>query len=160
MKLKTHTIFALFLFTMSTMFSTLLWGNGTNAESIYNTNKHAQAIAGYDTVAYFTTGKPLKGNPALSHTWQDAIWIFANAEHLELFKAHPEQYAPQYGGYCAWAIAAKSKRFDIDPAIWKIVDDKLYLNYNKRIGKKWKKDTAAFIAKADLIWEKMTGIEE
>lgn len=69
------------------------------AKSMINTTWLGVAIDGYDVVAYFTLGKPTEGDSDFSHEWKGASWRFANAEHLEMFKADPEKYAPQYGGY-------------------------------------------------------------
>ena len=69
------------------------------AKSAINTNWRGFAVKGYDVVAYFTAGQPTKGNKAFSHKWMGATWRFSTAEHLEAFKAEPEKYAPQYGGY-------------------------------------------------------------
>ncbi|BBM89483.1 hypothetical protein COTS27_01183 [Spirochaetota bacterium] len=131
----------------------LLLMNNLYSFNEYNTkNINKYVISGYDTVAYFTQGTPTKGSKEHSYVWKDATWLFSSSEHLELFKADPEKYAPQYGGYCAWAVAAKGKLFNIDPEIWKIVDGKLYLNYNKKVGEKWEADIPGFISQADEKW--------
>ena len=69
------------------------------AKSFINTNWRGLAAKGYDVVAYFTMNKPVKGTKAFSYKWKGATWRFSNQEHLDLFKAAPEKYAPQYGGY-------------------------------------------------------------
>lgn len=109
------------------------------------------AIKGYDTVAYFTAGKPVKGDKRFSHSYKGATWLFSTQENLDAFKANPEKYAPQYGGYCAYAVS-KGSTAKIEPDSWKVVDGKLYLNYNKSIQKKWEKDIAGYIKKADANW--------
>ncbi len=106
------------------------------------------AIRGYDTVAYFTDGKPVKGSDQFVHEWMGAKWKFASQDHLDKFKADPTKYAPQYGGYCAYGIA-RDNVVKIEPDQWTIVDGKLYLNYDDDILKKWKKDTAGYIKQAD-----------
>jgi len=116
-----------------------------------NKDRDGVAIEGYDPVAYFTMDKPVKGSEQFVHRWQGAEWRFANQEHLDLFKANPEKYAPQYGGYCAYAVS-KNSTASIDPDSWKIVDGKLYLNYSKRIQRRWEKDIPGYIAKADKNW--------
>jgi YHS domain-containing protein len=90
------------------------------------------AIEGVDPVAYFTQGKPVEGKSEFAHDWMDATWYFASAENRDLFAADPEKYAPEYGGYCAWAVA-NGYTAKIDPEAWTIVDDKLYLNYSKDV---------------------------
>ena len=112
------------------------------------------AIRGYDPVAYFLLGKPEKGSKAFVFKWNDAEWRFANENHLQLFKQDPERYAPQYGGYCAYAVSQNSTA-SIDPESWKIVEGKLYLNYSAAIQKKWEADIPGYIEKADINWPKL-----
>ena len=109
------------------------------------------AIRGYDTVAYFTLGEATKGSKEFEYEWMGATWRFSSAEHLALFEAEPEKYAPQYGGYCAWALA-ENKLASVDPKQWTIVGDKLYLNYNQKIQNKWLKDRDNLIAEGDKNW--------
>jgi len=109
------------------------------------------AIAGADPVAYFTQGDYVPGEPAFSYEWGGATWQFASAEHRDLFIANPAQYAPQYGGFCAWAVS-QGYTAAIDPNAWTIVDGKLYLNYDQRIQRRWSQDIPGNIAKADQNW--------
>jgi len=109
------------------------------------------AIRGHDPVAYFDQKGPVKGSQQFSHAWRGATWYFANAENRDKFAAAPEKYAPQYGGYCAYAVS-QGYTADIDPAAWSIVDGKLYLNYSLRIRERWKRDVPGFIQKADANW--------
>lgn len=113
-----------------------------------------QAIKGYDAVAYHQEGKAVKGSKKISHTWQDANWLFSSAENRDLFAADPEAYAPQYGGYCAYAVS-QGYTADIDPEAWKMIDGKLYLNYSAKIQQKWEQDTAGYIRDADSRWPKI-----
>ena len=79
-----------------------------------------KALDGYDTVAYFTEGQAIKGNPQWSTNYKGAEWHFSKVEHLQLFLKAPEKYAPQYGGYCAWGVSTKN---DFAPyRSWKAVD--------------------------------------
>lgn len=110
-----------------------------------------KAVSGYDTVAYFTEGKPVVGDKAFSYEYQGAVWLFSSAANRALFVEKPLQYAPQYGGYCAWA-ASQNKIASADPLRWKIVDGKLYLNYDEKIQQKWEADIPGFIAGADKNW--------
>jgi YHS domain-containing protein len=112
------------------------------------------ALQGYDPVAYFTDGKPVKGSADFAFKWNGAEWRFASADHLAKFKATPEKYAPQYGGYCAWAVSQGSTA-NIDPTCWKIVGGKLYLNYSADVQKKWAADIPGNIKKADANWPKV-----
>ena len=114
------------------------------------------AVGGYDPVAYFTQGKPVEGSKEFSTRWMDADWRFASAENRDLFLAAPEKYAPQYGGYCAWAIA-QGKTASGDPKFWKVVDDRLYLNYDQDVQQRWEKDIPGFIASADRNWPAVLG---
>lgn len=109
------------------------------------------AIKGADPVAYFTDAAYVSGDAAYTYEWMGATWQFASAEHRDMFAANPEQYAPRYGGYCAWAVS-QGKTAPIDPTAWKIVDGKLYLNYNADVQQKWAKDIPGNIAKADQNW--------
>lgn len=106
------------------------------------------AIRGIDPVAYFTDGKPAKGNKKFEVEWNGAKWRFGSAEHRDLFKADPEKYAPQYGGYCAWAVS-QGYTASIDPQAWRIVDGKLYLNYSLEVQATWETDILGFIRLAD-----------
>lgn len=120
-------------------------------DPIYTAKRSNLALQGYDTVAYFTVGEPTKGSAEYSTTHNGAEFRFASEENLNLFLGNPDQYAPQYGGYCAWAVA-QGKTAKGDARRWAIVDDKLYLNYNKGIQKKWDKDRSGFITSADTNW--------
>jgi len=109
------------------------------------------AVSGYDPVAYFTDGKPVEGKSDYQYKWKGATWRFANAKNLEAFKADPEAYAPQYGGYCAWAVS-QGYTASADPKVWRIVGKKLYLNYNQDVQKTWEQDAAGNISKANANW--------
>ncbi len=106
------------------------------------------AILGYDPVAYFTAGKPVKGQDAFVSDWNGAKWKFASQANLDLFKASPEKYAPQYGGYCAYGVAVDNL-VTIEPDKFTIINGKLYLNYDADIQQKWLKDPAGYIKQAD-----------
>lgn len=109
------------------------------------------AIRGYDPVAYFTQGRPVQGERAYQSDWNGATWRFSNAENKALFDADPEAYAPQYGGYCAWAVA-QGYTASIDPDQWSVVNGKLYLNYSASVQAMWQQDIPGFIASADANW--------
>jgi len=112
------------------------------------------AILGYDPVAYFTEAQPLLGDPQFEHVWQDARWHFASAEHRDLFSAEPRRYAPRYGGFCAGAMAEGWKA-PIDPEAWVIIDDRLYLAFNKHGIEQFATEPDTNIAKADTNWEQL-----
>lgn len=111
----------------------------------------AGAIKGYDAVAYFTQKKPVKGNDRYSLEWKGATWFFVSAENRDRFKANPDKYAPQYGGYCAWAVA-NGYTASTDPDAWRIVDGKLYLNYSLGVQEKWSQNIPDNITKANRNW--------
>ena len=112
------------------------------------------AIEGYDPVAYFTESRPVKGDSQFEYKWKDANWRFSSAENLALFKENPEQYAPQFGGYCAYAVA-KNTTASIDPSQFAVVDGKLYLNFNAAVSKKWNANRDNFIVDANNNWPKL-----
>lgn len=88
------------------------------------------AIAGYDTVAYFTQQKAVKGTNEYQASWQGVQWLFNSKEHRDLFLASPEAYAPQFGGFCANGLSDGHK-VTADPENWRIIDNKLYLFFSK-----------------------------
>ena len=116
---------------------------------VFNTTDGA--IHGYDPVAYFKESKAVMGDRKYSVTWNSAVWYFSNQKNLELFKADPQLYAPQYGGYCAYGLAEGHKA-PTDPQAWTIADGKLYLNYSKDVQQSWKKDETGYIIKANKLW--------
>src|SRR3954447_4782022 len=117
-------------------------------------NKDADGIAirGYDTVAYFTDGRPVKGSPDFEYVWQDTRWQFASAEHKTLFATDPDRYAPQFGGFCTGGMAL-GRLVPIDPEAWLIVDGRLYLHYNKEGRDETAAHPKADIATAAERWE-------
>ena len=113
-----------------------------------------QAIRGYDPVAYFTAGKPVKGDQKLVLHWKDADWHFASKENLNSFAKNPEKYAPAYGGYCAYGMSEGHKA-PTDPDAWTIVDGKLYLNYSVDVRTKWRENENERIDKANKNWPQL-----
>jgi YHS domain-containing protein len=111
------------------------------------------AIKGYDPVAYFTSSKPVKGKESITYSWKNATWHFDSEANKQLFVANPEKYAPQYGGYCAYGWA-KGYAVKIEPDAWSIVNEKLYLNYDKSVKVDWDKDPQGYIKKADENFSK------
>ena len=123
-------------------------------EPIYTTWYSEIAIKGYDPVAYFTSGKAIKGKPKFTIKWRGAIWQFSNAKHRQLFFKAPEQYAPQYGGYCAYAVANNTTA-GVDPEKFILHEGRLYLNYNAKINRKWREGMEWYIKQADQNWPHM-----
>jgi hypothetical protein len=113
------------------------------------------AIDGYDTVAYFTENKAVKGSEKYSYTWLGTPWHFASNQHRDLFKSDPVKYAPQYGGYCAGEVAGSgSVTVNIDPEAFKIIDGKLYITYDKTHTEDFAAHAAVVVPKADANWPK------
>lgn len=108
-------------------------------------------LKGYDPVAYFINGAPTKGSEQYSFAWKGVTYRFASTENLEKFKADPEKYLPQYGGYCAYAMSLNHTA-DIDPSRWAIVDGKLYLNKGFIAEKLWNLNKSGNIASGDRNW--------
>lgn len=111
------------------------------------------AIQGYDTVAYFKDGKALKGSESFTFQWHGLTWHFSTRDNRDLFAAAPVRYAPQYDGYCAWAMT-EARKAETDPEVWKIVNGNLYLNCSRSAYEKWRKDIPGNIQKADTNWKK------
>ena len=123
-------------------------------DPVYTGTFSSLAVGGYDPVAYFTQGKPVEGSGDLEYDWNGVTWRFSTPENRAAFKADPQAYAPQYGGYCAWAVSQGYTASSI-PEAWRIVDGKLYLNYSKGVQKTWTEDIPGNIAKADANWPKV-----
>lgn len=118
-----------------------------------------KAIYGYDPMGYWLEGKAVKGNKAHALKWRGADWYFASAENKETFAADPEKYAPQYGGYCAYAMS-DNRLVGIDEDAFTIYQDKLYLNYSKSVQKEWNKNKDQFIAEADSFYPEKVDLSE
>jgi len=112
------------------------------------------AVSGYDTVAFFTDGKPVNGSPFISAEYQGATYYFASEEHKKLFTEKPAKYAPQCGGFCTYGVSL-GKLFPVDITTWQVRNDKLYLNLNHDILKKFNADFEANVAKADKNWPEL-----
>ena len=109
------------------------------------------ALKGYDPVAYFVDGRPVKGVPAFSFTFDDAIYHFASAEHQKMFAADPDRYAPRYSGFCAVGLS-RGMKLEADPHSWVISTGKLYVFALKEGPSLFTEDSAGTIAKADANW--------
>ncbi len=116
--------------------------------------KRGYAVSGYDTVAYFTVGKPVKGDKKISTEWNGATWLFSSEEHKNLFVANPEKYAPAYDGHCAFA-AGINKKVSAKPTLWKIIDDRLFLNFSKAANERWLDNPESYIEDGDENWKEL-----
>ena len=114
------------------------------------------AIDGSDPVAYFAQGRPVPGSPEHELVWNGATWRFSSAAHRAVFEADPETHAPQYGGWCAWAVAEGYTASTV-PEAWKVVDGRLYLNYSRGVQRRWERDIPGNIARADANWPGVLG---
>ena len=139
------TVAAVFFLTSSVSFA---------ADIDANADVNDIAIKGYDTVAYFTMGKPVLGSSEFTANYKNATFYFVSANNRDTFNANKAKYAPQYGGYCAMG-AALNLKFDTDPTAWKIVDGKLYLNLNKDVQGAWSRDIPGNIVKSEENWPEL-----
>jgi YHS domain-containing protein len=110
------------------------------------------ALRGYDPVAYFTDGKPVIGDYTITTQYDGATYRFASEDHKALFLTDPARYLPEYGGFCAYGTA-KGVKVDGDPTVWKIVDNKLYLNLAPAVATRWDQDIPGNIKTADEKWK-------
>ena len=129
----------------------LVTGAAAYQKSPVNVSRGDLALQGYDAVAYWTSGQPTLGSPSFEHRWKDAAWRFSTAANRDQFAKDPARYAPEFGGYCAYAVS-RGYTADIDPNAWRIIDGRLYLNYSKRVQKLWEEDVPGNIAKGRQNW--------
>lgn len=132
----------------------LLFMKGFAKDPVYTPLFNNNSASGYDVVAYFKEDKAVKGKKDFKTEYRGANWLFSTKENLDLFKKEPEKYAPQYGGYCAYALAVSGDLVSSDPKAWTIYNSKLYMNYSISVRDKWRGDKDNFIKKADSNWEK------
>ena len=123
-------------------------------DEINSTYFGSKAIEGYDAVAYFTEGRAIEGSKEFEFSWKGANWRFASAENLTAFHANPESFAPQFGGYCAWAVS-QNDTAKIDPTQFTVYEGKLYLNYSKEISERWRASKDKFIIAANRFWPEL-----
>ena len=113
--------------------------------------QHPVGMTVHDPVAYFTEGKAVPGAARFEHQWNGARWRFASAANRDAFAKAPDKYAPQFGGYCSWAVS-RNYTADIDPAAFAVVNGKLYLNYSTDVQTRWRVDRDGNITKAEGNW--------
>ncbi len=139
-------------FSISILLLSLFFIVAAQKGPVYSVN--SGAIEGYDPVAYFKESKAVKGSDEFTYDWNNTTWSFASSENLNVFKESPEKYAPQFGGYCAYAVS-QGYTYKSDPEAWKIVNDKLYLNYSKKIQEQWEADQTNLIRQGESNWPKV-----
>jgi hypothetical protein len=109
------------------------------------------ALGGYDPVAYFTDGHPVRGSAEFSATFDDATYWFKNAEHQALFVADPDHYAPRFNGYCA-VMVSRGVKYEADPEQWVIADGKLWVFGGPQAVSAFREHTADIVAKSTENW--------
>lgn len=114
------------------------------------------AISGYDPVAYFTEGRAVAGQASHALMWRGATWYFASADTMAAFEMNPAAYAPQYGGYCAYAMS-KGAVSATAPEAFTVYEGRLYLNYSTEVRAIWKADIPGNTALADGFWPAALG---
>lgn len=125
----------------------------SSTESVaLNTDDAGNALKGYDAVAYFAVNSAIKGDAKYAYVWNGAKWLFSSEENMTKFMAEPEAYAPQFGGYCAYAVS-NGYTADGDPNAWKVADGKLYLNYSPEVKQMWEKEQDERIKQGKINWE-------
>ena len=122
-------------------------------------NMDGVALDGYDPVSYFTDMKPEMGMPDISYKWGGATWRFTSKDHMKMFKENPSKYAPQFGGYCAYALGL-NKLVPADPAYWTMKNGMLYVNANADAQKLFRKDETGNIEKAEKNWKSLSMKED
>ncbi|MGX9962328.1 YHS domain-containing (seleno)protein [Roseomonas sp. F4] len=134
----------------------LLMAVSSRAEALPRRINHKAGVAldGHDTVAWFTEGRPRRGNPAFRADHAGVAWHFASADHLARFQAAPAAYTPRFGGFCAFGVA-RGYKVDIDPEAWHIRQGVLYLNYDLGVQRQWLRDVTSFIARAEANWPRL-----
>jgi len=153
-KLFTRNVLLAAILSTSTMVAVLpqlAFAYDESSTSALNLDKQGVAIKGFDPVAYFTDNTPTEGSSKFTYSYKGATYHFSNASNREAFKANPDKFTPQYGGFCAMGVAL-DKKLDGDPQAWRVVDNKLYLNVNKDVQKKWLEDVPGNIKKAETEW--------
>ena len=148
--LRPQTINMKYSFLLLTCFFLTTFAAFTQQSPVFSTA--GGAIRGYDPVAYFREGKAVRGDTSLHSTWNGATWYFSSRANQDAFNSNPAEFAPQYGGYCAYGMAAGHKA-PTDPEAWKIENGKLYLNYNKQAQQAWLKHTDTLIIAANKNWQ-------
>ena len=137
--------------------STILVSSMSFAAEETQQNANGVILGGNDAVSYFTADKPTKGYAGISTVHDGAIYHFSSEANRDAFNANPGKYAPQYGGFCAYGAAIGAK-FPIDPSVYAVVDNKLYVNNSANVSKIWTAKQAKAIKLADKKWTKIRSV--
>ena len=149
MKSNIRIIFSIVVLT--TVFVCLAACSKSDGVAKVNRNTEGLAVSGFDAVAYFVAENAVQGDGKYEYVWNGARWLFSSQENMDKFKQNPEAYAPQFGGYCSYAVS-RGYTADADPKAWKIVDGKLYLNYNQKAKEEWEKNLQKSIEDGKSNW--------
>ena len=143
-----------FLLTMSI----LLFATNSGADTLQYATENG-AIDGYDPVSYFTGDGAERGSPDITAEWNGAVWRFASTEHRDLFAENPEQFAPQFGGFCALGMAHGGD-VPTNPEAWTIWQGKLYLNMIKEVSITWRYNPGKLVERASIKWDAMNAPQD
>lgn len=148
----------LFLLISTCLLLGKIQAQSNNRQHSFNLSSKLVAIGGYDVVAYFKQGQPVKGKASFAISHEGVIYHFFSLQNKSAFLEAPAKYEPQYGGWCAYAMGATGEKVMVDPETFKIVNGKLFLFYNKYLNntlKSWNKDEKTLNARADVNWKKI-----
>ena len=148
-----NTLVPVFVKTLIVVTAAAIFATAAAAGEYYE--KDGAAIRGYDPVAYFTDGKPVKGSTGYKADYKGSTFHFRSQANRDAFVADPAKYAPQYGGFCAFGTAGGYKAAT-HPSAFTIVGNKLYLNYNQDVQKKWSGDIPGYVTTADKKWPEVS----
>lgn len=148
-------VFAGMLLFLAMVTSMMVSGQKYNGHYLNNVDAKGIILDGYDPVAFFTDNKPVKGDPQFSYTYEEAVYHFASQQHLDLFKANPEKYKPQFGAWCAYAVSL-GRTAPIDVNTFSIVDGRLVIQHNQRAVNGWEKNPEGNLKLADKYWPRVT----
>ena len=148
-------VFAGMLLFLALITTVLARGQQYNGHFLNNVDANGVILDGYDPVAFFTDNKPVKGDPQFQHTYEEAVYHFANQQHLDLFKANPEKYKPQFGAWCAYAVSL-GRTAPIDVSTFSIIEGRLVIQHNQKAVNGWNKNPAGNLQLANKYWPKVT----
>jgi YHS domain-containing protein len=131
----------------ASLFATQLFAAGVQV----SVDSNDVILNGYDAVAYFTEGKPVKGTQEYTAVYDGAVYRFASKANRNRFQANPAAYAPAYGGFCAYG-ASLGKKFAVNGKAFEVVNGRLYVNKDEGVYKVWKKDIPGNVLKAEGHW--------
>jgi YHS domain-containing protein len=132
------------------------WAFNEASPSDVNVDAQGLALRGHDPVAYQTQNRPVPGLAQFTATHDGATYRFASAANRDTFRADPARYAPAYGGFCAMGVAM-GRKLDGDPALFRVVDNRLYLNVSAPVQQRWVQDIPGNLRQANDQWPALRG---